>query len=54
MFEHVGAANHAAYFRGMHALLRPRGVMLHHAITRPAKRDDRAFQRHRPENIAIV
>ena len=54
MFEHVGAANHEAYFRGMHALLKPRGLMLHHAITRPAKRDARAFRRHKPEYAAII
>ncbi len=54
MFEHVGAANHAAYFRGVHALLKPRGLMLHHAITRPAKRNDRAFRRHKPEYAAII
>lgn len=54
MFEHVGAASHEAYFRGMHALLKPRGIMLHHAITRPAKRDDRAFRRHKPEYAAII
>ncbi len=54
MFEHVGAANHEAYFRGMHALLKPRGLMLHHAITRPAKRTERAFRRHKPEYAAII
>jgi cyclopropane-fatty-acyl-phospholipid synthase len=54
MFEHVGAANHEAYFRGMHALLRPRGRMLHHAITRPAKRTERDFRRHKPEYAAII
>lgn len=54
MFEHVGRANHAAYFAKMRALLRPRGVMLHHAITRPAKRTDRAFHRKRPEYAAII
>ena len=54
MFEHVGRANHAAYFAKMRALLRPRGVMLHHAITRPAKRTDRDFHRKRPEYAAII
>jgi cyclopropane-fatty-acyl-phospholipid synthase len=54
MFEHVGGANHAAYFDKMHELLRPRGVMLHHAITRPAKRTARAFRRLRPEAAAII
>lgn len=54
MFEHVGTANHAAYFTKMRSLLRPRGVMLHHAITRPAKRTAGAFRRKRPEYAAIV
>ena len=53
MFEHVGE-DHPAYFRKMRSLLRPRGIMLHHAITRPAKRSDRAFRRKRPEYAAIV
>jgi cyclopropane-fatty-acyl-phospholipid synthase len=54
MFEHVGSDNHAAYFAKLHDLLRPRGVMLHHAITRPAKRNERAFRRKRPEYAALV
>jgi cyclopropane-fatty-acyl-phospholipid synthase len=54
MFEHVGRDNHAAYFAKLHDLLRPRGVMLHHAITRPAKRNERAFRRKRPEYAAVV
>jgi cyclopropane-fatty-acyl-phospholipid synthase len=54
MFEHVGADHHDAYFTKLRGLLRPRGVMLHHAITRPAKRDARAFRRKRPEYAAIV
>jgi cyclopropane-fatty-acyl-phospholipid synthase len=54
MFEHVGVDDRAAYFTGMRALLRPRGIMLHHAITRPAKRTARAFRRKRPEYAAIV
>jgi cyclopropane-fatty-acyl-phospholipid synthase len=54
MFEHVGLANAPTYFAQMRALLRPRGLMLHHAITRPAKRTDRAFRRGNPEYRAIV
>lgn len=54
MFEHVGLANAATYFGQMRALLRPRGLMLHHAITRPAKKTDRAFRRGNPEYRAIV
>jgi cyclopropane-fatty-acyl-phospholipid synthase len=54
MFEHVGVDDRAAYFTRMRDLLRPRGIMLHHAITRPAKRTERAFRRKRPEYAALV
>ena len=54
MFEHVGLDNHAAYFTKMRDLLRPRGLLLNHAITRRAKRDARAFRRKRPEYAAVV
>jgi cyclopropane-fatty-acyl-phospholipid synthase len=54
MFEHVGVDDRSAYFTRMRALLRPRGIMLHHAVTRPAKRTEKAFRRKRPEYAAIV
>jgi cyclopropane-fatty-acyl-phospholipid synthase len=54
MFEHVGLANRPAYFTKMRDLVRPRGLLLHHAITRPAKRTEAAFRRKRPEYAAIV
>jgi cyclopropane-fatty-acyl-phospholipid synthase len=54
MFEHVGIDNHARYFAAIHRLLKPRGLYLHHAIARPAKRDDRSFRRRRPEYAALV
>jgi cyclopropane-fatty-acyl-phospholipid synthase len=54
MYEHVGLANREGYFAQIRALLRPRGIYLHHAITRPAKRDARAFRRKRPEYAAVV
>jgi cyclopropane-fatty-acyl-phospholipid synthase len=54
MFEHVGLANAPTYFAHLHGLLRPRGLMLHHAITRPAKRTERLFRRKNPEYQAIV
>ena len=54
MFEHVGIANHDAYFSKMNSLLRPRGLYLHHAITRPAKRDAKRFARKRPEYQALT
>ena len=54
MFEHVGLANAPTYFAGVRELLRPRGIYLHHAITRPAKRDERTFRRRNPEYQALV
>jgi len=54
MFEHVGLANRDGYFQKIRGLLAPRGIYLHHAITRPMKRTERAFRRKRPEYAAVV
>lgn len=54
MFEHVGIDNHAAYFAKVRGLLNDGGLYLHHAITRPAKRDLRRFRKKRPEYAAIT
>ncbi len=54
MFEHVGIDNHDNYFMQMHRLLRPRGLYLHHAIARPAKRDMKHFRRQRAEYKALT
>jgi cyclopropane-fatty-acyl-phospholipid synthase len=54
MFEHVGLDNHDAYFKKIHSLLRPRGLYLHHAIARPAKRNMKTFRRKRPEFAALT
>jgi cyclopropane-fatty-acyl-phospholipid synthase len=54
MFEHVGIDNHPAYFATINRLLTPRGLYLHHAIARPAKRTDKEFRKHRPEFAALV
>lgn len=54
MFEHVGIDNHPAYFKSVRKLLAPDGIYLHHAITRPAKRDDKVFRKKRPEYVAIT
>lgn len=54
MFEHVGIDHHPAYFKAVHRLLRPGGLYLHHAITRPAKRDDKAFRKGAREYAALV
>lgn len=54
MFEQVGIANHATYFATVNRLLKPGGLYLHHAIARPAKRDDRQFRRRPKEYAALV
>ena len=54
MFEHVGIDNHEAYFRKLHGLLRPGGLLLNHAIARHAKRDLRTFRRQRSEAAALT
>ena len=52
MFEHVGLDNHDAYFAKMSSLLRVRGLLLNHAITRRAKRKD--FRAKPPEYQAMT
>jgi cyclopropane-fatty-acyl-phospholipid synthase len=54
MFEHVGLDNHANYFKKMRDLLRPRGLLLNHAIARPAKRSLREFRRKKPAEYAAI
>jgi cyclopropane-fatty-acyl-phospholipid synthase len=54
MFEHVGIDNHDAYFAKIGSLLRRRGLYLHHAIARPAKRNMKRFRRKRPEYDALT
>ncbi len=54
MFEHVGFAHHDEYFAAVRRLLRPRGLYLHHAIARPAKKTRRAFHKGGPEYRAIT
>ena len=54
MYESVGLDNREGYFKGVKDRLRPRGAYLHHAITRPMKRNERVFRRKRPEFQALV
>lgn len=54
MFEHVGFAHHEEYIEAVKRLLRPGGLYLHHAITRPAKMSERKFRRGTREYAAIV
>jgi cyclopropane-fatty-acyl-phospholipid synthase len=54
MFEHVGIDNHPAYFRTVNRLLKSDGLYLHHAISRPAKGDEKTFRKKKPEYAAIT
>ncbi|TPI57888.1 class I SAM-dependent methyltransferase [Mesorhizobium sp. B3-1-3] len=54
MFEHLGLANHDAYFSTVHRLLKPGGIYLHHAITRRSKGDIRKTLRKGPEYKALI
>ncbi len=54
MFEHVGIDHHTKYFAAIHRLLKPSGLYLHHAISRPAKGTDIQFRKMRAEYRALV
>ena len=54
MFEHVGWAHHDSYLATVRKRLRPNGLYLHHAITRPAKETDRKFLKGTKEYAAII
>jgi len=54
IFEHVGIENHPTYFRTVHRLLKPGGLFLNQAITRPAKRDDNIFRKKMPGYAALT
>jgi cyclopropane-fatty-acyl-phospholipid synthase len=50
MYEHVGIAHYAKYFSKIYSLLRDRGLLLNHGITRRAKPNKRRFAGRRPED----
>ncbi len=54
MFEHVGIRNHPTYFKAVNRLLKPRGLYLHHSISRRAKKTDKAFNKMPAEYRALV
>ena len=54
MYEHVGIDNLPQYFRTLYGLLRDRGILLNHGITRRSKGDQKAFRRMRPEHKLIA
>jgi cyclopropane-fatty-acyl-phospholipid synthase len=47
--EHIGIDNYSKYYQTVQRVLKPEGLFLHHAITRPAKRDGQGLRRKRPE-----
>jgi len=54
MVEHVGIASYRRYFRKLSSLLRDRGILLNHGITRRAKSSRRKFNRIRPGRRLIL
>jgi cyclopropane-fatty-acyl-phospholipid synthase len=54
MFEHVGLANFENYFKTVQRLLKPGGLYLHHAITRPGGSHAARTGKKRPEFQALT
>ncbi|PCJ61515.1 MAG: SAM-dependent methyltransferase [Rhodospirillaceae bacterium] len=54
MVEHVGIANYPAYFGKLNRLLRDRGLLLNHGITRRAKRGHRKGHKTPPEKKLLL
>ena len=54
MFEHVGIANHPAYFQTVNRLLKPGGLYLHHSIALRSKSFERFRQSRRAAAAATA
>jgi cyclopropane-fatty-acyl-phospholipid synthase len=54
MFEHIGLANMPKYFQKINSLLRDRGILLNHGISRHAKPTRRAARKIRPERRLLL
>ena len=54
MLEHVGIANFPRYYQTVQRLLKPGGLFLHHAITRPGKSSAARTGKRRPEFDALT
>jgi cyclopropane-fatty-acyl-phospholipid synthase len=52
--EHIGIDNYPRYYNTVQRVLKHDGLFLHHAITRPAKKDERTFRRKRPEFAVLT
>ena len=54
MFEAIGVSHFSTYFDAVRRLLKPGGLYLHHAITRPGKRAAVQGAKKRPEFAALT
>lgn len=54
MHEHIGLANHQTYYETVKRVLKRKGLFLHHAITRQARTDDKAFKKRNEETKLIT
>lgn len=54
MFEHIGIANMPKYFQKINSLLRDRGILLNHGISRQAKPTRRAVRKISPERRLLL
>ena len=54
MFEHIGIANMPKYFQKINSLLRDRGILLNHGLSRHAKATKRAARKIRPERRLLL
>ncbi len=52
--EHIGIDNYPTYYKTVNRVLREDGLFLHHAITRPAKKDQKTFRRKNAETTLIT
>jgi len=54
MFEHIGIANMERYFKKINSLLRDRGILMNHGISRHAKATKKAARKIRPERRLLL
>ena len=54
MFEHIGINNMPKYFRKINSLLRDRGILMNHGISRRAKPTRKAARKIRPERRLLL
>ncbi len=54
MHEHMGIKNYPTYYSTVRKLLKDDGLYLHHAITRPAKKNNRTFHRKKNSGYSLL